>query len=859
MKLKNTYIRSFFLFTFYFFSISIFAQTITVTSPNGGETWLPGSTNNIEWTQSGLTADGATNIQLDYSLDNGTTWINIDQVAYVAAATDSYSWTLPNADASTVLVRVTEVGGSAVSDVSDAVFSIHEPKLGIPSLSSPADGASLVPLLATLAWQQNADPSGIFDNDSEYELIISTNQWFSDTVYTNTAITTGGASTSFTLTSALNPNAKYYWKVRAKTTVSSTDFYSPWSAIYVFTTTPVSTAPILTHPINNAIVYTNVPSLYWYTGISSTFQKFELWYGEASTVGTPVNGSPVGSSGAAGGTFIAHTTIGSALTYFVTLESGKNYKWWVRATDGVNVSDWSVAGEFSTSITNGGPVVPVGTYPTSGEYQYTNSPTLYWYIITQVTGLNFQVYVTDVDEATPSGTGTTYSAGSAFFFQVPALTSNTTYYWWVRSTDGTNYSDWSPRYTFRTTESSGSPVKPVLIYPANGETVYFSEVEVSWYAITVALGLTYDLYWSTTNTPPTAATTPKQTGLAATRTTINGLSANTTYYWWVRSSDGVTNSAWSDVGSFVTSQSITQVDVPVLLYPTLGVTVSGTSVPLSWAYYGDTTGIYYEVRYSLYPDMTLSTLMTRNDSTATVDTLTGLSTGTTYYWQVRATNGTSNSAWSSTGQFSTWASSAAPLVVPMTGSPIADVIVKTESPVLSWFLPTNSENLSYELQYSKKGDFSDAITITDISTNQYKIKNIESGKKYYWRVRSKDKNGNVSIYSAVASFVGEKSTDVEDKNIVPKKFEVSQNYPNPFNPSTVIKYALPKAEYVTIKIYNMLGQEIVTLLNAKMDAGTYKVTWNGTDNSGAKVATGSYIYRVVAGNNIVTKKMILLK
>ena len=57
----------------------------------------------------------------------------------------------------------------------------------------------------------------------------------------------------------------------------------------------------------------------------------------------------------------------------------------------------------------------------------------------------------------------------------------------------------------------------------------------------------------------------------------------------------------------------------------------------------------------------------------------------------------------------------------------------------------------------------------------------------------------------------------------------------------------------------MLGQEVVTLVNNEVEAGVHHVTWNGVDNSGTKVATGAYIYRVVAGNNIMTKKMLLLK
>jgi hypothetical protein len=95
--------------------------------------------------------------------------------------------------------------------------------------------------------------------------------------------------------------------------------------------------------------------------------------------------------------------------------------------------------------------------------------------------------------------------------------------------------------------------------------------------------------------------------------------------------------------------------------------------------------------------------------------------------------------------------------------------------------------------------------------------------------------------------------------IVPKQFSVSQNYPNPFNPGTIINYALPKSSLVTIKISNILGQEVKTLVNGVQQAGNYSVQWNGDNNFGRLVASGVYLYRVEAGQNVKTMKMMYLK
>ena len=101
-------------------------------------------------------------------------------------------------------------------------------------------------------------------------------------------------------------------------------------------------------------------------------------------------------------------------------------------------------------------------------------------------------------------------------------------------------------------------------------------------------------------------------------------------------------------------------------------------------------------------------------------------------------------------------------------------------------------------------------------------------------------------------------TDVGDEEL-PSEFELSQNYPNPFNPSTTINYALPSASYVTIKVYNILGQEIKTLVSQEMMAGKHNIVWNGVNDYGQKVASGVYLYRISAGNFIQSKKMLLLK
>ncbi len=94
---------------------------------------------------------------------------------------------------------------------------------------------------------------------------------------------------------------------------------------------------------------------------------------------------------------------------------------------------------------------------------------------------------------------------------------------------------------------------------------------------------------------------------------------------------------------------------------------------------------------------------------------------------------------------------------------------------------------------------------------------------------------------------------------LPTKFDLNQNYPNPFNPATMINFDLPKAAHATLSVFNVLGQKVVTLMDEHQPAGSYQVEWKGTSDGGNKVASGIYFYRLEAGKDVMTKKMMLLK
>ena len=98
-------------------------------------------------------------------------------------------------------------------------------------------------------------------------------------------------------------------------------------------------------------------------------------------------------------------------------------------------------------------------------------------------------------------------------------------------------------------------------------------------------------------------------------------------------------------------------------------------------------------------------------------------------------------------------------------------------------------------------------------------------------------------------------TGIEDQNKdLPSRFELYQNYPNPFNPSTTIRYSLPKTSFVTLKVYDILGREVGTLVNEQKPAGNYQVEFNASS-----FASGVYFYKIQAGSFAAVKKLLLLK
>ena len=132
-------------------------------------------------------------------------------------------------------------------------------------------------------------------------------------------------------------------------------------------------------------------------------------------------------------------------------------------------------------------------------------------------------------------------------------------------------------------------------------------------------------------------------------------------------------------------------------------------------------------------------------------------------------------------------------------------------------------------------------TLPAVDTVSYRLKQVDLGGSYEYSKEIKVAINNLSV------------TGVEDEDL-PSEFGLSQNYPNPFNPTTSIEYRVSSSENVSIKIYDMLGREVMTLVNEVKSPGTYNVKMYG-----ANLASGVYIYRMTSGDYVSVKKFMLMK
>ena len=270
------------------------------------------------------------------------------------------------------------------------------------------------------------------------------------------------------------------------------------------------------------------------------------------------------------------------------------------------------------------------------------------------------------------------------------------------------------------------------------------------------------------------------------------------------------------------------------------------------------------VSYILYVGTDSSQAATYDAGTDTTQIVVQLTENATYWWKIVASDLNSGSSENDNGfqKFYVNATEEAPSAFDPI-SPVDETTGLDHILDLIWnpaIDPDPIDTITYKVIYAT--DWANETTHNEVAniTDTVLSITLEDNTEYYWLVKAADTDGNVTGSNGGEPWsfiVGELSINSDQS--MPETFALHQNYPNPFNPITLIRYDLPKNGFVSIMIYDMLGQRVRTLVSREESAGYKTLYWDSRNDLGVNVSAGIYFVRINFDNVMLSRKMILLR
>jgi len=489
---------------------------------------------------------------------------------------------------------------------------------------------------------------------------------------------------------------------------------------------------------------------------------------------------------------------------------------------------------------------------------------------------------------------------------VSNLSGNTTYYWRVRSGNASGLSAWSAVSSFTTANTGVIPSVPVTEGPVSGTTGVTTNPLLTWQGVPGAQS-----YGVQVSASPSFATLKMdRSGITGTNVQVDGLTNGMEYYWRVNATGSGGTSAWSAVSSFTTASIVVLPNVPVTEAPASGTTGITTNPLLTW--YGVPGAQSYGVQVSTslsFEELQLD----RSGITGTSVLVDGLRNGTEYYWRVNAMGSGGSSAWSRVVALTTFS---LPTTMAANGVSNADFnngttgwsfatsgagLLEVTSP---GYKSDNAARITiaqagtgaqlfqndlilhpestYRLNFAAKSGGGNDCDVTVLKSGPPDLPYGLAGKHFDlgtdWKMYSVDftpDNFSSPVNDGRLRFefgTSAPATDVyyvDDVRLlainpstppppppgeVPADYFLDEIYPNPFNPATTIRYSLPADVHVVIRIYNLLGQLVMTHVDGIQTAGTHEVRLNMEG-----YVSGMYLCTLQAGEYRQTRKLMYVK